>query len=152
MSLHYCPGGSIDPSGAKMVGNMTFRPDLTYEMSAGVSGTFKMILPASCNMGLSCDMVGKYLASASRDFTSVECVGTDPCTCTLVGTVLQKSGTYTVDGSKIVVRDVDPKGNVHDATYGFCAKDGKLSLRQLEDMVNQMPSGNPVLMGLSMGR
>jgi hypothetical protein len=111
MSDQSCPGATIDASGLKETGAITFSSDGTYSVMFAVSGSLAESIPLSCftsgGTSLTCDQFEAAYQAAIQEsdvLSGVSCQsapGRCNCTFPYKGQTMTESGTYTTSGGTL---------------------------------------------------
>ena len=103
-----CPSASLGNVGLTPSGSVAFTADMMFTGTLSVSSTIPINFPAACTSGASCAHLTTVLQTAlvgSNGVTSVACVGSSGCTCTMAQTFdsINDTGTWATSGTTLTI-------------------------------------------------
>lgn len=116
-----CPDATISGVLDGSTGGLDLTADHYISFFASINGTFHMTVPTSCYANKSqqaCSDVGEDIGATCTGDVAVGC----DCTVALTDS-LQENGTWSVEGTNLVVVPFDERGTTQ---VPFCVDDGKL--------------------------
>ncbi len=144
---NFCSQATVDTSGIRVTGSMSFKPDMTYTETETLSGTMSMTLPAAClrqgNVTATCAQVEQSAnAGLSGDPTTRDAIGPIKCSGSAGGgcacrmpfsqPAAMGTGVYSTSGSVLTQSGSDQSD--------YCVKGTTLYLKPHQSMTMSMGS------------
>lgn len=151
VALDGCTTPASVSASLNITGTLSFRSDLTYDVSGAISGTESILYPAACltiqGVTITCDQLNQVLAGGTGAGTPTgRCTATSggcSCTLTIPPQPSDESGTYTVSGG---ILTTTPAGGSPETT-GYCVQGNRFDYTPTMPMVDGLTvTGDVTLM------
>jgi hypothetical protein len=143
-----CPDSTLDSSGMKFVGTVTFADDMSYTSTIHTEGTLKLIAPVAClekNFDLNCAEFQVFFSILLGEDGSISCSGTDTCSCSMTfmpkNPNASQTGAWETLGTRLTMTPSSVSADSEE--WDYCVQPTQLNLKTpvLSSMMQAMGAG-----------